>query len=99
MSEARAESTRKRTRRASASATTSSSTQPWQGERTITVDWTRLDEGELETLQTIALPISLGLSQRVIAERLGITPAQVSQRYEAWRQRVWELSQETEGSA
>jgi hypothetical protein len=64
--------------------------------RSIEVPWRQLSEVEQETLQTIALPISLGLSLREVARAIGdgITWLEVAERYEALKKRLWELSQE-----
>lgn len=48
-------------------------------------------------MQTIALPISLGLSQRRVAETLGLSRRVVGQRYEALKWRLWQISQQTDG--
>lgn len=52
------------------------------------LDWTALSERSLETLQDIALPISLGRSNSEVAATLGKSEAWVAQRMRELRDEI-----------
>ncbi|HWE82361.1 MAG TPA: hypothetical protein VG265_11975 [Gaiellaceae bacterium] len=56
------------------------------------VDYSKLSPTAVETLQRIAVPISLGLSNDEVARSLGLKPRQVNKRLTALREELRTLA-------